>query len=303
MKGLIENMQQVIKLLYIEVNENDARNFHREIEKSSLKIALTIVPDVEEMYVEVKKRAFDIVFSDYHLPNQNGLSFLRNLRSKDIYIPVVFITDYADPQIAVEMMQSGASDFIPKSLLNSDGIEQCIRNSIRYSELESQRKNVELHLKSAEDKLSTVISYTPIIIFSFDKFGEITLAKGSNLGFSDDIIGESIFDVFEGKDEFTNQVKIALAGNEVTQSMHFGNAVYQITCTPRFDEHGELVEVIGIANDITKRAEAEDSLMKAKLLAEQTSKARFYCQYESRDKNTNECNCWVYRAARRNKIK
>ena len=274
MKGLIENMQQVIKLLYIEVNENDARNFYREIEKSSLKIALTIVPDVEEMYVEVKKRAFDIVFSDYHLPKQNGLSFLRDLRSKDIYIPVVFITDYADPQAAVEMMQSGASDFIPKSLLNSDGIEQCIRNSMRYAELESQRKNVELHLKSAEDKLSTVISYTPIIIFSFDKFGEITLAKGSNLGFSDDVIGESIFDVFEGKDEFTNQVKIALAGNKVTQSMSFGNIVYQITCTPRFDEHGELVEVIGIANDITKRAEAEDSLMKAKLLAEQTSKAK-----------------------------
>lgn len=267
-------MQEVIKLLYIEVNENDARNFHREIEKSSLKVALTIVPDVEEMYLEVKKQSFNIIFSDYHLPGQNGLSFLRNLRSREINIPVVFITDYADPQIAVEMMQSGASDFIPKSLLNSDGIEQCVRNSIRYSELENQRKNAELHLKSAEDKLSTVISFTPIIIFSFDKNGEITLAKGTNLGFSDDIIGESIFDVFEGKKEFTNQAKIALAGNEVTQSMNFGNLVYQITCTPRFDEHGELVEVIGIANDITKRAEAEDSLMKAKILAEQTSKAK-----------------------------
>ncbi len=267
-------MQQLIKLLYIEVNENDARNFHREIEKSTLKIALTIVSDIEEMYVMVKKRAFDIVFSDYHLPNENGLTFLKNLRSKDIQVPVVFITDYADPQIAVEMMQSGASDFIPKSLLNSDGIEQCIRNSIRYSNLESQRKNVEFHLKSAEDKLATVISYTPIIVFSFDKRGEITLAKGSDLGFSDDIIGESIFDVFEGKDEFTNQVKIALAGNEVTQSMNFGNALYQITCTPRFDNYGELLEVIGIANDITKRAEAEDSLMRAKVLAEQTSKAK-----------------------------
>ncbi|MFZ9954763.1 MAG: response regulator [Flavobacteriales bacterium] len=242
--------------------------------KSSLKVALTIVPDVEEMYLEVKKQSFNIIFSDYHLPGQNGLSFLRNLRSREINIPVVFITDYADPQIAVEMMQSGASDFIPKSLLNSDGIEQCVRNSIRYSELENQRKNAELHLKSAEDKLSTVISFTPIIIFSFDKNGEITLAKGTNLGFSDDIIGESIFDVFEGKKEFTNQAKIALAGNEVTQSMNFGNLVYQITCTPRFDEHGELVEVIGIANDITKRAEAEDSLMKAKILAEQTSKAK-----------------------------
>jgi len=266
--------QQVIKLLYVEVNENDARNFHREVEKSVLRIALTIVPDVDEMYDQIEKTSFDIIFSDYYLPNETGLTLLKNLRNKNIQTPVVFITDYADPQIAVEMMQSGASDLISKSLLNSDGIEQCIRNSIRYSELENKRKKAETHLKSAEDKLSTLLSYTPIIIFSFNKYGEIKLAKGSALGFSDDIIGESIFDVFEGKEEFTNQVRIALAGNEMTQSMRFGNSVYQITCTPRFDDKGEIDEVIGIANDITKRAEAEESLTKAKVLAEQTSKAK-----------------------------
>lgn len=267
-------MNTVTRLIYIEVNEEDAKNFRREIEKSSLSVALTIVSTIDELFKEVEKNTFDIIFSDYHLPNITGLQFLKKLRTKEVEIPVVFITDYADPQIAVEMMQSGASDFIPKSLLNSDGIEQCVRNSIRYSELESKKKSAELHLKSAEDKLSTVISYTPIIIFSVDKKGEITLAKGSAFGFSDDILGESIFDVFEGKDEFTNQIKIALAGNEVTQSINFGSSVYQITCTPRFDEHGVLEEVIGIANDITKRAEAEDSLMKAKILAEQTSKAK-----------------------------
>lgn len=267
-------MNTLTRLLYIEVNEEDAKNFRREIEKSTLSIALTIVSTLDELFKEVEKNKFDIIFSDYHLPHETGLQFLKNLRTREIEIPVVFITDYADPQIAVEMMQSGASDFIPKSLLNSDGIEQCIRNSLRYSELESKKKSAELHLKSAEDKLSTVISYTPIIIFSVDKKGEITLAKGSSFGFSDEIIGESIFDVFEGKDEFTNQMKIALAGNEVTQSINFGSSVYQITCTPRFDENGELEEVIGIANDITKRAEAEDSLMKAKILAEQTSKAK-----------------------------
>ena len=267
-------MDKVIKLLYVEVNEKDAINFHREVDKSVLKIALTIVPDVDEMYDQIEKKNFDIIFSDYYLPNETGLTLLRNLRNKNIQTPVIFITDYADPQIAVEMMQSGASDLISKSLLNSDGIEQCIRNSIRYSELENKRKKAETHLKSAEDKLSTLLSYTPIIIFSFDKYGEIKLAKGSALGFNDDIIGESIFDVFEGKEEFTNQVRIALAGNEMTQSMRFGNSVYQITCTPRFDDKGEIDEVIGIANDITKRAEAEESLMKAKILAEQTSKAK-----------------------------
>ncbi len=271
-------MEEKIKILYVEHNEYDIRNFEREIEKSSLHSDLHTVAAVAKAIEATKQKSFDIIFIDYHLKGENGLTLLKSLRNEGVMVPVVVVTNYADPQVAVEMMQSGASDYIPKSLLNADGIEQCIRNSLRFSELEKERRHVESSLKSAEDRLSTVVSFSPLILFTINKNGEFTLAKGRSLGsilpMSEDLIGESIFELFEGKEEFTNQIKIALAGNEVTQAIRFGNEVYQITCTPRSNELGEVIEVIGIANDITKRAEAEESLVKAKLLAEQTSKAK-----------------------------
>ncbi len=271
-------MEQLIKILYVEDNEYDARNFQRELEKSSLTTTLLTVNTIAEALTYAEKKEFDIVFLDYHLPGENGLSLLRTIRNKGFSIPVVIITNYADPQVAVEMMQSGASDYIPKSLLNTEGIEQCIRNSIRYSELEQVRKSVESSLKSAEEKLSTIISHTPVILFSVNPNGELTFAKGRNLGSimpgGDELVGESVFELFEGHDEFIGQIKIALAGNEVTQSIKFGNTVYQISCTPRMNSNGKLEEIVGIAYDVTKRAEAEESLLKAKLLAEQTSKAK-----------------------------
>jgi signal transduction histidine kinase/DNA-binding response OmpR family regulator len=271
-------MEQLIKILYVEDNEYDARNFQRELEKSSLSTTLLTVNTIAEALNYAEKKEFDIVFLDYHLPGENGLSLLKTIRNKGFSIPVVIITNYADPQVAVEMMQSGASDYIPKSLLNTEGIEQCIRNSIRYSELEQVRKSVESSLKSAEEKLSTIISHTPVILFSVHPNGELTFAKGRNLGSimpgGDELVGESVFEIFEGHDEFIGQIKIALAGNEVTQSIKFGNTVYQISCTPRMNSSGSLEEIVGIAYDVTKRAEAEESLLKAKLLAEQTSKAK-----------------------------
>ncbi len=271
-------MNQSIKILYVESNEQDARNFQRELGKTSLKAVFFTVRSSSEASLMSDNQSFDIVFLDYHLPGENGLALLKVLRNKVVPVPVVVVTNYADPKIAVQMMQAGASDYIPKSLLNAVGLEQCVRNSLRYSELEQVRDQVELSLKSAEEKLSTIVSNTPVILFSVNPKGEFTFAKGRNLGVfmpeGADLVGESVFDVFDGYDEFIHQMKIALTGNEVTQSLKFGDMVYQISCTPRFNKRGRLEEIVGIAYDVTKRAEAEESLMKAKLLAEQTSKAK-----------------------------
>jgi len=70
-------MNTLTRLLYIEVNEEDAKNFRREIEKSTLSIALTIVSTLDELFKEVEKNKFDIIFSDYHLPHETGLQFLK----------------------------------------------------------------------------------------------------------------------------------------------------------------------------------------------------------------------------------
>ena len=269
-------MNKSIKILYVESNEQDARNFQRELGKTVLDTIFFTVRSAADALLMIDNQVFDIVFLDYHLPGENGISLLKVLRSRGI--SVVVVTNYADPKIAVDMMQTGASDYIPKSLLTAVGLEQCVRNSLRYSELERVRDKVESSLKSAEEKLSTIVSNTPVILFSVNPKGEFTFAKGRNLGVfmpeGADLVGESVFDVFDGYDEFIHQMKIALTGNEVTQSLKFGDMVYQISCTPRFNKRGRLDEIVGIAYDVTKRAEAEESLMKAKLLAEQTSKAK-----------------------------
>ena len=57
----------------------------------------------------------DCVLLDYSLPGVDGIDLLRNIRQQDIFVPVAFLTGQGDEQLAVELLQSGAQDYIVKS--------------------------------------------------------------------------------------------------------------------------------------------------------------------------------------------
>lgn len=56
----------------------------------------------------------DLILSDLRLPDRDGLDLLRWLGQKDLSIPLIIMTGYADIQSAVMAMKEGASDYIAK---------------------------------------------------------------------------------------------------------------------------------------------------------------------------------------------
>ena len=55
-----------------------------------------------------------LVLSDLRMPDHDGLYLLRWLRTQGMNTPFIIMTSYADVQIAVEAMKSGANDYISK---------------------------------------------------------------------------------------------------------------------------------------------------------------------------------------------
>jgi len=60
------------------------------------------------------KNIIDIIISDLRLPDQDGISLLKDLRTKGINTTFILMTAYADVQTAVKAMKIGASDYISK---------------------------------------------------------------------------------------------------------------------------------------------------------------------------------------------
>lgn len=58
----------------------------------------------------------DCVLSDFDMPEQDGLAFLKTVRERDPSLPFILFTSAESTDIAVAALEAGATDFVPKSL-------------------------------------------------------------------------------------------------------------------------------------------------------------------------------------------
>ena len=113
-----------------------------------------------------------------------------------------------------------------------------------------------------EERLTTVVSNSPIVLFALDGDGQMTLLEGKGLHAlglnSNDVVSRQVEDVFEAAPEFLQSIRKALAGEIVNGLAPFGDLIFEIWCAPMADPAGR--GVIGVATDVTERIEAEKRL-------------------------------------------
>src|SRR3954468_2446545 len=59
----------------------------------------------------------DIVLCDFRLEDMNGSELLEKIKEKNPQVPVIIMTGYSDVRTAVNIMKSGAFDYVTKPLL------------------------------------------------------------------------------------------------------------------------------------------------------------------------------------------
>ncbi|MEX2336640.1 MAG: sigma-54 dependent transcriptional regulator [Fulvivirga sp.] len=85
----------------------------------------------------LKKKTFDLVISDYRLPDEDGISLLRKIKIINPETAVVIITGYSDVRIAVQTLKHGAYDYVTKPLY-PDEILVTVREAIKQQKEQKQ---------------------------------------------------------------------------------------------------------------------------------------------------------------------
>src|ERR1041384_3906726 len=129
-------MTRPIKILIIEDDELDRMIVKRAINSSGMIVDITFAEDFDSGKEETKNKTYDCIFLDYNLPSGTGLQLLKEIREAGNESPIIIVTSHGDEKIAVEAMKSGASDYIPKNLLTSDGLSQSLRYVVRLRDAE-----------------------------------------------------------------------------------------------------------------------------------------------------------------------
>jgi two-component system, NarL family, sensor histidine kinase BarA len=74
---------------------------------------------------------FDCVVLDYNLPDGDGLTFLRGLRTAGLEVPVVMLTGQEDTGVARDLILAGAAAYIPKASLSADLLLASIHDAVQ----------------------------------------------------------------------------------------------------------------------------------------------------------------------------
>jgi len=91
---------------------------------------------------------FDMVISDYRLPDGTGLEFMQSIRDKGARVPFIIMTAFHDIRTAVRSMKSGAYDYITKPV-NPDELLMLIESGFKLQEQQT------VELKTSTKKEST----------------------------------------------------------------------------------------------------------------------------------------------------
>ena len=231
---------------------------------------------IQNGILELKKNHFDLVLIFLDDFKDFALSVLTDVKKENANIPIIVIVSSELQQF--DFLQKGASTCITFEQFTPLVFKVLIGNSIKISELNRQVKDSKSQLKKLENRLSTIIGNTPMILFMLDLKGVFKLGLGKLWEqFKVDkqfVLGQNIGFVYQNYPEFINAFEKSVKGGVQKTVIHLNTIVFEIILTPVLDNKNEVKEILGVAHDITERAKGENSLIRAKKIAENTAKIK-----------------------------
>lgn len=169
-----------MRILYIEDDPTTAKSVELMLTHANLNVYHT---DMGEEGVDLAMfYDYDMIITDYNLPDINGVEVLRRLRGKHITTPVIALSGHDETDVKLQFFEHGADDFISKPFHREElicRIHAIIRRYHGHSHHSITTGNLEVDLHS---KMATVDGNTVHLTgkeFSMLEF--MSLRKGMTL--------------------------------------------------------------------------------------------------------------------------
>lgn len=266
---MVEISSNSIRILHVDDEPNfadmAATFLENENERFSVKTATDASEGLEQLTSDI-----DCIVSDYDMPGQNGIEFLKQVRDAHPELPFILYTGKGSEEVASDAISAGVTDYLQKE----SGTDQYTILANRIANAVAQFRAQEA-LEASQKRLSLFIEQSPLGVIEWDEAFEavqVNDAAEDILGYTGaelkgrswealipesdrEVVNEAVTDLLDGEGGYHSiNENVRKDGTRITCEWH--NRV--IT-----DETGDPVAIFSQFQDITDRKQSKRELEQA----------------------------------------
>lgn len=156
-----------IHALLIEHNPSDADRIEEMLSASGdYHFSLTHAKTLSEGLEAIGSGAFEVVFLDLNLPDNEGVEGVVRFMDQAPETPVVVLAGESDQQAALAVVRCGGQDYLEKDRLNSEMLKRVALYAI-------ERKQTEIRLKHIESRFRNLIDQSADGVVIVEQSGKV----------------------------------------------------------------------------------------------------------------------------------
>jgi PAS domain S-box-containing protein len=260
--------------------KSSIRVLHVDDDLSILEISKQILMDmgnfeidsaccVDEAFKKLSTKQYDVIISDYEMPQKDGLQFLKELREQKNDIPFMLFTGKGREEVAIKALNPGADGYY-----NKQGNPETVYGELcHFLRSAVEKKVVKESLRKNEETLKAIILNAPIGIAWSDS-NKLFLGANEDfcriLGFSEEELRKLTFKDITHPDDVNDSTsrmgelvsgRISFFRQEKRYIRKDETVIYgKVTVSAIRNKEGELTLFTAELEDITERVKAEEVL-------------------------------------------
>ena len=262
-------MADHLRVLLVEDSENDALLLLRELRHGGFELQAQRVETPQGMLAALESSHWDIILSDYSLPQFSGPHALRLYQDRGLDIPFIVVTGKVGEEAAVAIMKAGAHDYLMKD--NLARLVPVVQRELAEARGRRERRQTEAALRESEARYRRMVETASEGIWAINTKLRTTFANrkiAEMLGCTmEQLEGSLATDFMFAEDIPQFKKRIAQRKNGLTDVYEQryrrvdGSSVWcLVSAAPLVDQEGCFQGAFAMFTDITQRKQAEEAL-------------------------------------------
>ena len=264
-----------ISILLVEDSPLDAELVLARLTRDQISHdALRVTSAVELREALESDRSFDLILSDFSLPNFSGSEALEMAKQIRPDVPFIFVSGALGEEVAIEMLKLGATDYVLKHRL--ERLCPAVRRALTEAEEHRRREAAERKLRESEQRYRLLAESSPQFVWATDAAGHVTyvnrqLCEYTGISSEQVTLGEWQSTIHADDLPSVTETWLRAAGKCEPCGFEYrvwsqANGTYKwhlARMAPVCDDEGHVLQWLGTAIEIDAQKRAEETLRRS----------------------------------------